>query len=171
MSVGTVIPVHVGFHIHNIALSQFAHSGVDFRIGTGQVNLNPEVQAGAVKTKGHIDVIAGLAVLVLDLLNSQTLESDLLILLAHQNEKVAFKGLTVEKIEYKNGEPGDDIYVTLGLDGTSLNFCVEVYLTGTDSEVYTAVGELAEGDVVDVEAYMYWYDGPNAHLTSVAKAA
>lgn len=89
---------------------------------------------------------------------------------AHQNEKVAFKGLTVEKIEYKNGEPGDDIYVTLGLNGTSLNFCVEVYLTGTDSEVYTAVGELAEGDVVDVEAYMYWYDGPNAHLTSVAKA-
>ena len=92
-------------------------------------------------------------------------------LLAHQNEKVAFKGLTVEKIEYKNGEPGDDIYVTLGLDGTSLNFCVEVYLTGTDSDVYTAVGELSEGDVVDVEAYMYWYDGPNAHLTSVAKAA
>ena len=91
-------------------------------------------------------------------------------LLAHQNEKVAFKGLTVEKIEYKNGEPGDDIYVTLGLDGTSLNFCVEVYLTGTDSDVYTAVGELKEGDVVDVEAYMYWYDGPNAHLTSVTAA-
>ena len=92
-------------------------------------------------------------------------------LLAHQNEKVAFKGLTVEKIEYKNGEPGDDIYVTLAKDGTSLNFCVEVYLTGTESQVYTSVGELAEGDVVDVEAYMYWYDGPNAHLTAVNKAA
>ena len=91
-------------------------------------------------------------------------------LLAHQNEKVAFKGLTVEKIEYKNGEPGDDIYVTLGLNGTSLSFCVEVYLTGTDTDVYKAVGELKEGDVVDVEAYMYWYDGPNAHLTNVAKA-
>ena len=91
-------------------------------------------------------------------------------LLTHQNEKVAFKGLTVEKIEYKNGEPGDDIYVTLGLNGTSLDFCVEVYLTGTDSDVYTAVGALAEGDIVDAEAYMYWYDGPNAHLTAVAKA-
>ena len=91
-------------------------------------------------------------------------------LLAHQNEKVAFKGLTVEKIEYKNGEPGDDIYVTLGLNGTSLNFCVEVYLTGTDSDVYKAVGELKEGDVVDAEAYMYWYDGPNAHLTNITAA-
>ena len=34
-------------------------------------------------------------------------------LIKHQNEVVAFKGLTVSKIEYKNGEPGDDIYLTL----------------------------------------------------------
>lgn len=95
------------------------------------------------------------------------LMADEAALIAHQNEKVAVKGLTVEKVEYKNGEPGDDIYVTLGLNGASYTFCVEFYLTGTDTEVYKTVGELKEGDVVDVEAFLYWYAGPNAHLTQV----
>lgn len=90
-------------------------------------------------------------------------------LIAHQNEFVAFKGMTVEAIEYKNGEPGDDIYVTLGKDSASYSFCVEVYLTGTDSDVYTTVGELAVGDVVDVEGFLYWYEGMNPHITSITK--
>ena len=47
-------------------------------------------------------------------------------LIAHQNEKVIFKGLTVSKVEYKNGEPGYDIYVTLGHNGGSYSFCVVV---------------------------------------------
>ena len=85
----------------------------------------------------------------------------------HQNELAAFFGMTVEAIEYKNGEPGDDIYLTLGKDGASYNFCVEVYLTGPDSEVYTTVGELAVGDVVNVEGYLYWYEGMNPHVTSI----
>lgn len=92
-------------------------------------------------------------------------------LIAHQNELVAFKGMTVETIEYKNGQPGDDIYVTLSLNGQSYKFCVEVYLTGTESDVYTTVGELKAGDVVDVEGFLYWYEGPNPHITSVKAAA
>lgn len=85
----------------------------------------------------------------------------------HQNEFVSFKGMTVNKIEYKNGEPGDDIYVTLDKDGKSYSFCVEIYLTGKDSDVYTTVGALEAGDVVDVEAFLYWYEGMNPHITSV----
>ena len=92
-------------------------------------------------------------------------------LIAHQNELVAFKGMTVEAIEYKNGQPGDDIYVTLSLNGQSYKFCVEVYLTGAESDVYTTVGELKAGDVVDVEGFLYWYEGPNPHITSVKAAA
>ncbi len=91
-------------------------------------------------------------------------------LLAHQNEFVAFNGMTVEAIEYKNGEPGDDIYVTLGYNGASYSFCVEVYLTGTDSDVYTTVGTLAVGDVVNVEGFLYWYEGPNPHITAISVA-
>ncbi len=89
-------------------------------------------------------------------------------LIAHQNEKVAFKGMTVENIAYKNNEPGDDIYVTLSLDGNSYEFCVEVYLTGPDTDLYNAVGELNQGDVVDIEGFLYWYEGPNTHITSVS---
>ena len=91
-------------------------------------------------------------------------------LIAHQNEFVAFNGLTVEAIEYKNGEPGDDIYVTLGYNGASYDFCVEIYLTGAESEVYTTVGSLNVGDVVNVEGYLYWYEGVNPHITAISVA-
>ena len=92
-------------------------------------------------------------------------------LIAHQNEFVAFKGMTIEAIEYKNGQPGDDIYVTVSKDGQNYSFCVEVYLTGTDTEVYKAVGELKAGDIVDIEGYLYWYEGVNTHITGVKAAA
>ena len=92
-------------------------------------------------------------------------------LIAHQNEFVSFKGLTVEAVEYKNGEPGDDIYVTLGYNGASYDFCVEVYLTGPESDVYTTVGTLQAGDVVDVEGFLYWYEGVNPHITAISPAA
>lgn len=92
-------------------------------------------------------------------------------MISHQNEFVAFKGMTVEAISYKNDEPGDDIYVTLSKDGASYEFCVEVYLTGPDSDVYTTVGALNVGDTVDVEAFLYWYEGMNPHITAITPAA
>ena len=90
-------------------------------------------------------------------------------LINHQNQLVSFKGMTVESIQYKNDAPGDDIYVNLSYNGASYSFCVEFYLTGTDTEVYTAVGELVAGDVIDVEGFLYWYEGVNTHITSVSK--
>ncbi|MBQ2835146.1 MAG: hypothetical protein IJN79_10940 [Clostridia bacterium] len=92
-------------------------------------------------------------------------------LIAHQNEFVTFKGMTVVGIEYKNGEPGDDIYVTLSKNDQEYSFCVERYLTDPETEVYKAVGELKAGDVIDVEGYLYWYEGVNTHITSVKAAA
>ena len=90
-------------------------------------------------------------------------------LINYQNQKALFTGLTVEKIEYKNGEPGDDIYLTFGLNGASYSFCVERYLTGPETEVYQTVATLAVGDVVNVEGYVYWYNGVNTHVTSITK--
>ena len=92
-------------------------------------------------------------------------------LIKHQNEKVAFKGLTIEAISYKNGEPGDDIYVTVKLGENTYDFCVERYLTGPETDVYKAFAELQAGDVVDMEGFLYWYEGVNTHITAVAKAA
>jgi len=89
-------------------------------------------------------------------------------LIKHQNQLVSFKGMVVEAIEYKNGEPGDDIYVTVGYQGASYSFCVERYLTGPDTDVYKAVQALNVGDFVDVEGFLYWYEGVNTHITAVA---
>jgi len=91
-------------------------------------------------------------------------------LIAHQNEFVSFTGLTIEAIEYKNGEPGDDIYVTVGYNGASYSFCVERYLTGPETEVYATVGTLQVGDVVNVQGFLYWYEGVNTHITAITVA-
>ena len=89
-------------------------------------------------------------------------------LIKHQNEFASFKAMTVEEITFKNGEPGDDIYVALSKDGEKYNFCVEFYLTGTDTDVYKAVSELKAGDVIDIEGFIYWYNGVNTHITAVS---
>ena len=90
-------------------------------------------------------------------------------LIKHQNQLAIFKGMTVEAIEYKNGEPGDDIYVTVSKDGNKYDFCVERYLTGPETEVYQTVGALAVGDKVDVTGFIYWYEGVNTHITGISK--
>ena len=91
-------------------------------------------------------------------------------LIKHQNKVVSFKGMTVEKIEFKN-QGGDDIYVTVAKDGKSYSFCVEYYLTNTETDVYKAVSALKAGDVIDVEGFLYWYQGVNTHITAVKAAA
>ncbi|MBO5701280.1 MAG: hypothetical protein J6S71_02465 [Clostridia bacterium] len=90
-------------------------------------------------------------------------------LIKHQNKFVTFKGLTVVGVEYKNGEPGDDVYVTVSKDGAEYSFCIEIYLTGADTDVYKAVGELQAGDTVDVDGFLYWYEGVNTHITNIVK--
>ena len=83
----------------------------------------------------------------------------------------SFKNLTVSKIEYKNGEPGDDIYVDVTSGDATYSFCVERYLTDPDTAVYKAFAELQVGAVVDMEGFVYWYDGINTHITSVTPVA
>ena len=91
-----------------------------------------------------------------------------------QNEFVAFKGLTIEDygngaaFAYKNeNDKTDDLYFKASLDGVTYDFCVEFYLCGQDTDVYKAVEGLKIGDVVDLEGFLYWYNGANPHITSV----
>lgn len=88
-------------------------------------------------------------------------------LVNYQNMLVEFKGLTVVGIEYKNGTPGDDIYVNLICNGAEYSFCVERYLTGPETDLYTLVGTLQAGDVIDVVGFAYWYNGINTHITNI----
>ena len=126
--------------------------------------------------EGEVEIMDGtFEILTDDTFIAEALDATALLgtdkLINHQNEKVAFKGLTVEKVEYQNGAPGKDIYLSLGFAGKTYNFCVESYLTGPDSDVYKAAGELKVGDIVDVEGFLYWYQGANPHVTAIKKAA
>lgn len=102
-------------------------------------------------------------------------------LIAHQNEKVSFKGMTVAASNdagapflYNwdgSGSEGDDLYFNVSLNDTIYTFVVESYLCGPGTDVYEAVKGLNVGDVVDMEGFLYWYNGANPHITSVVKAA
>ncbi len=98
-------------------------------------------------------------------------------LVDYMNQFVAFKGMTVEgsgddgaAFLYNwdgSGSQGDDLYFNVSKDGKTYTFCVESYLCGSDTDVYKAVEGLNVGDTIDVEGFMYWYEGPQPHITSV----
>ena len=82
---------------------------------------------------------------------------------------VSLKDLTFKSATYKN-DGGDDIWVAFEKDGVNYSFTVEVYLTGTDTEVYQAVADLAADDVVDIEGFLVWYENTvDLHITKIAK--
>jgi len=99
-------------------------------------------------------------------------------LIQHQNELVAVKGVTVEAYDesgaafaYKNAEnKTDDLYFKVSKDGQTYEFCVEFYLCGQDTEVYKAVEAMKVGDVIDLEGFLYWYNGANLQATSLKAA-
>ena len=108
-------------------------------------------------------------------------------LAAHQNEFVTFKGLTVEpssiagdESEYAflyswdgSGAEGtdSDLYFKASRDGEVYTFVIEYYLRNESTDVYEAVRNLSVGDVIDLEGFLYWYEGPQPHITSVSPAA
>ncbi len=102
-------------------------------------------------------------------------------LITKMNKKVAFKNLTIaaskvsgDETEYaflykwdNSGEQGDDLYFNVTDGKATYTFTVESYLRGKDTEVYKAVEALKVGDTVDLEGFLYWYNGANPHITAV----
>ena len=101
-------------------------------------------------------------------------------LIKNQNKKVAFKGMTVVASNdagaaylYKwdgSGAAGDDLYFKVSDGKAEYTFCVESYLTGDGTDVYEAVEALKVGDKLDMEGFLYWYEGAQPHITSVSTA-
>ncbi len=98
----------------------------------------------------------------------------------YMNQKVSFTGMTVEASKDADGNEvaflynwdgsgseGDDLYFNVSKDGETYSFTVESYLTDKDSDVYKAVSALNVGDTVDLEGFLYWYEGANPHITAV----
>ncbi len=101
-------------------------------------------------------------------------------LIKHQNEFVSFKGMTVEPskdaqgndVAYLyswdgSGQDGDDLYFNASVNGVTYTFTIESYLCDNTTDVYAAVKALEIGDVIDMEGFLYWYEGVNPHITSV----
>ena len=101
-------------------------------------------------------------------------------LINYQNQKVAFTGLTIAASEDPNGKEvaylynwdgsgaeGDDLYFNVSNGTDTFSFTVESYLCDKDSDVYKAVSGLNVGDTVDMEGFLYWYEGANPHTTKV----
>ena len=112
---------------------------------------------------------------VTDLVGTDELET-------RMNDLVAINGLTVEASKDANGNDvaflykwdgsgsqGDDLYFNVSLNGETYTFTVNAYMigTGADSEVYKAIEALNIGDVINVEGFLYWYNGAQPHVTSV----
>lgn len=97
-------------------------------------------------------------------------------LINYQNQFVAFKDMTVEDAGdgaaylYNwdgSGSDGDDLYFNVSSNGQTYTFTVESYLCDATSDVYNTVKNLKVGDTVDMEGFLYWYEGVNPHITSV----
>ena len=86
----------------------------------------------------------------------------------YQGMLATLSDMTVVSVEYNN-EGGDDIYLTVAKGEVQHTLTVEVYLTGTDTEVYQTVGTLVAGDVVDVTGFVQWWNKFDMHITAVAK--
>ena len=103
-------------------------------------------------------------------------------LIKHQNEFVSFKGATIVASTDANGaeaaflynwdgsgSQGNDVYFNAKIGENVYTFTIESYLTGADTEVYKAAEALAIGDVIDMEGFLYWYEGMNPHITKISK--
>ena len=103
-------------------------------------------------------------------------------LINHQNQFVTFKGLTVEAAGQDDagndvaflynwdgsGSEGDGLYFNVSKDGETYSFVIESYLCDSTTDVYAAVKNLEIGQTVDMEGFLYWYEGVNPHITAVS---
>ena len=100
-------------------------------------------------------------------------------LIDSQNQKVTIRDLTVEKANEDgaaflynwdgSGKAGDncDLYFNVSDSTGTYTFTVESYLCGEETDVYNTVTNLKVGDKIDVEGFLYWYNGLQPHVTSV----
>lgn len=104
-------------------------------------------------------------------------------LTAHMGQYASFKGLTIEAINDKGdafqyswdgsgtADSDSDLYFKASVDGKSCTFVVEYYFTGPDTEAFQTVTGLKVGDKVDIDCFLYWYDGAQPHITAITPAA
>lgn len=165
------------YFVYNVACTQEDYA---------KLTLGQKIRVTGVKSEwsGEVEVIDGTFELVE---GSRYISSGIDVteylgteeLIQYQNRFVLFKGLTVAArkdadgnpcaFQYKwngSGDRGDDLYFDVEYDGTTYTFTVESYLCDENSDVYKAVEKLNVGDKIDLEGFLYWYNGVNPHITT-----
>ena len=114
---------------------------------------------------------------------------------SYMNQKVVFKGVTLEPAEYTEdgksyvvykgedgndapfmykyngtGNQGDDVYFTVNIDGAKYTFLVRAYLTDSSTDVYKAAEGMEIGKKYDMEGFLYFYNGINPYITKITPA-
>lgn len=169
-----------GYFIYNMACSEEdaarLEPGTKIRVTGYKAVWSGEIEIAEGATFEFVDAEPFIAEAadVTDLLGTDALEEK-------QNQFVAFKGMTVEAINDEgaaflynwdgSGDEGSDLYFKVSKDGAEYTFTVESYLCGPGTDVYEAVKALNVGDVIDMEGFLYWYEGANPHITAVSAAA
>lgn len=92
------------------------------------------------------------------------------------NEKVSFKALQVKEYKYNWDGSGQrdssDIYLDVECpNNADMTFVIKTGMYDCNSELFQFVETLESGDLVDIEAFMYWYEGPQPYINAIAKVA
>ena len=166
------------YFLYNMACSEEDYEllvpGTKIRVDGYKAEWSGEVEI----IDATFEIIEGESFIAEPLDVTEMLASDELI--DHQNELVSFTGMTVEAADDSgaaflynydgSGAQGDDLYFNVSYNGETYTFTIESYLCDSSTEVYQAVEALEVGQTVDMEGFLYWYEGVNPHITSLTVA-
>ena len=91
-------------------------------------------------------------------------------LIGNMSRLIAVKGVEITADVDPEWDASADLYIDTKVNGEAVTFVLRRYLTGNDSETYAQVKDLKKGDVIDLEAFLYWYNAPQARVISAVKA-
>ena len=171
------------YFIYNAAMTEEDYN----KLADGQ-----KIRAKGFKTAwaGEVELAEGAAVEILEgTYVAEAKDATALLgtdeLINSQNMFVSFKGMTIEastdaagnEAPYLyawdgSGQAGtdSDLYFKASVNGQTYTFVLEYYLTNDTTDVWNTVLGLKVGDKVDMEGFLYWYEGAQPHITSVTVA-
>lgn len=182
-----------GYFVYNAAISEEDYAKIvtstDFKEGWYGEGTGAKVRAKGTKSEwsGEVEIIDG-TIEVIDTENTYKAEpviateafgTDQLIDCANElvtvNGKIApstdADGNEVAYLYKYNGSGAagnnDDVYFNVDIDGEIFTFTVESYLAYEGSDVYTAATNLQVGQEVTLTGFLYWYNAPQLHVTSI----
>ena len=172
-----------GYFLYNITCSEADAArltkGTKIKVTGTRMTWAGEIEING----GTLEILEGNYVAPITDVTSQLASEDLA---SYMNRYVSFKGMTVVASTDADGNEAaflynwdgsgmegsdSDLYFKASVGGNVYTFVIEYYLCGPDSDAYQAVQALEVGDVIDMEGFLYWYEGMQPHIISVKEAA